>query len=114
MAPHLTAAELDFIHSLDKAGGTPITIHQELAAARRKKRLEAPRWANAHKAIQGNTRKRGPKQTRGRKKLYSRQAVLKMDKGRGQLVKKTCNNREVLWGDIRRASGAPAGHRTTL
>ncbi len=101
MAPHLTAAEPDSINSLDKAGGAPITIHQGLAAARRKKRLEAPHLVNAHGAVKGDSHKRGPKETRGRKKLYSRQAVLTMVKVRGQLVKKTCNNRGALWRDIR-------------
>ena len=114
MAPHLTPAELDHIHALEQAGKTPIAIHAALATARRRKRMHAPCLVNVRRALEGKTYKRGLKETRGRKRLYSRKAVLKMDKVRKQLIKKAANDREVLWRDIRRASRVPPGDRTTL
>ena len=114
MAPHLTPAELDHIHALEQAGKTPIAIHAALATARRRKRMHAPCLVNVRRALKGKTYKRGLKETRGRKRLYSRKAVLKMDKVRKQLIKKAANDREVLWRDIRRASRVPPGDRTTL
>ena len=114
MAPHLTPAELDFIHAQDKKGQTPVSIHKMLFAKRPKKNLEAPHLTNVRRALKGNTYKRSRKETRGRKKLYSRKMVLKMDKAREQLTKKIANNREVLWRDVRKAARVPEGHRTTL
>ena len=114
MAPHLTPAELDHIHALEQAGKTPIAIHAALATARRRKRMHAPCLVNVRRALEGKTHKRGLKETRGRKRLYSRKAVLKMDKVRKQLIKKAANDREVLRRDIRRASRVPPGDRTTL
>ena len=53
MAPHLTAAELDFIHEKPEDGLTPIPIHKRLKAQRDKKKLETPHLTNVRKALKG-------------------------------------------------------------
>ena len=53
MAPHLTTAELDFIHEKSGDGLAPIQIHKRLKAHRDKKKLETPHLANARKALEG-------------------------------------------------------------
>ena len=114
MAPHLTPAELDFIHSLETAGRDPAGIHQALSAQRARKKIAAPHITNVRKALKGNTYKRGRKETRGRRAKYSKKMVLRMDKARKDLAKKVSSGREVLWRDIRKAARVPDGHRSTL
>ncbi len=53
MAPHLAAAELDFIHGKSEDGLTPIQVHKRLKAQRDKKKLETPHLTNARKALEG-------------------------------------------------------------
>ena len=92
MPPHLTPADLDFLHAQNKKGQTPVSIHKMLHARRLKKHLEAPRLTNARRAFKGNTCKRSRKETRGRKKLYSRKMSFKMDTTRKQWTNKIANN----------------------
>ena len=59
VAPHLTAAELDFIHGKSEVGLTPIQIHKRLKAQRDKKTLETQHLTNVCKALTGKHHKRG-------------------------------------------------------
>ena len=65
MAPHLTAAELDFIHEKSEDGLAPVPIHKRLEAQRDKKKLETPHLTNVRKALK---RKR-PADAKARRRL---------------------------------------------
>ncbi len=53
MAPHLAAAELDFIHVKSEDGLAPIQAHTRLKAQRDMKKHETPHLTNARKALKG-------------------------------------------------------------
>ncbi len=114
MAPHFTAAGLDFIHGKSEDGLTPIQLHKRLKAQRDKKKLETQHLTNVRKALEGKRYKRGRVETRGRNPKFSRAMVLRMDAKRKELMKKTYCEREVRWEDARRAARVPKGHRSTL
>ena len=114
MAPHLTSAELDFIHEKKQAGLTPVQIHTRLAAQRANKKIETPHLTNIRRALKGKVYKRGRVETRGRQPTFSRAMILRMDVTRKKLIKKADNQREVRWNDIRRSARVPHGHRSTL
>ena len=68
MAPHLTPAELDFVHRQAHLGKTPVQIHALLTARRARKGISTPDLTALRKVVKGSTYKRGPKETRGRKR----------------------------------------------
>ena len=114
MAPHLAPGVLDVIHEKFAAGMSPILIHQWLKALREKKGVDTPHLTNLRKALKGKRYKRGRVETRGKKATYTRPMVLRMDAKRKELIKKSNNEREVRWEDIRRGARAPLGHRSTV
>ena len=79
MAPHMSPSELDFIQTKFPAGKTPAQVHKLLETRRGRKGMAAPDLTNIRKALKGLTYKRGLKETRGRKPLYSRKMVRKMN-----------------------------------
>ena len=114
MAPHLSPGELDVIHEKLAAGMSPILIHKWLKALRDKKGVDTPHLTNLRKALKGTRYKRGRVETRGKKKTYTRPMVLRMDAKRKELIKKSNNEREVRWEDIRRGARAPLGHCSSV
>ena len=114
MAPHLTPAELDFIHAQDAMGKSPAQLHRALASRRARREIVAPTLRRLRDALRGTTYKRSRKETRGRKRKLSRRNVLKMNHARKRLIKKAQGEREVRWEDIRKASRVQKTHRSTL
>ena len=114
MAPHLSPRELDLIHGWQKQGKTPIEVHGLLARRRARQNVAAPCLPRLRQALRGLTYKRSRKETRGRKKTYSKQWVLKMNAKRKALIKKAKGQREVRWEDVRKGARAPKSHRSTL
>ena len=114
MVPHLTPAELDFIHAQAASGKQPIDVHRALASRRARRGVSAPTLSRFRKALRGLTYKRSRKETRGRKPKLTRQNVLKMNTTRKALIKKAEGQREVRWEDVRRASRVQHVHRSTL
>ena len=113
MAPHLTSAELDFIHGLAANKGlTAREIHQRLASRRRRKGAKAPHITNVRRAIRGKTYRRGHVETRGRKKKLSAQAVRKINATRRTLIQKAKGEQEVHWKQILKAARVDV-HKTT-
>ena len=53
MAPHLTAAEMDYMQNLHEKGKTPVEVHALLAARRAKKKQKAPHLTKVRKALKG-------------------------------------------------------------
>ena len=88
MAPHLTPAELDFMHEKKQDGLTPVQIHKRLEAQRSKQKIETPHLTNVRKALKGKVYKRGRVETRGRQPKFTRAMVLRMDVARKKLIQK--------------------------
>ena len=65
MAPHLTAAELDYMQNLHEKGKTPMEVHALLAAHREKKKQKAPHLTKVRKALKGQTYWGGRNHCRG-------------------------------------------------
>ena len=114
MAPHLTAAELDFIFAEEREGRSPKEIHTLLQKRRSKQNMSTPCLMRFRQALRGKTYRRSPKETRGRKRKLDRKWVQKLNITRKMLLKRTNSEREVRWEDIRRAARAPKADRSTL
>ena len=81
---------------------------------RARKGMAAPHINYLRKALKGISYKRGRKETRGRKKIYSKRWVKKLNATRKRLIKEAKNEREVGWQDVRKKARAPSGHRSTM
>lgn len=113
MAPHLTAAEQDFIMKANGKGKEPVEIQAALALRRQKNEEAAPDLTAVRRFLKGKTHQRGRSETRGRKSKVSRRNVLNMNSVRRTLVKKDKGTRYVKWDEIIRKSRAPPVHRST-
>ena len=113
-APHLTPAELDFIQEKERLGKDVLDMYAALKSRREKKGIAVPHITNFRKVLKGKTYKRSQKETRGRKRKFTKRMVLKMNSVRKNLIKKAENEREVRWADIQKRARAPKAHRTTL
>eukprot|EP00973_Karenia_brevis_P064946 9019312-Karenia_brevis.AAC.1 len=81
---------------------------------RAKRGLATPCLMRFRLTLRVKTYKRGQAETRGRKRIYSRAWVDKLNKTRKHLTKRAAGEREVRWEDVRRSARAPKGHRSTL
>ena len=83
-------------------------------AIRAKQGHDAPCLRRFSEAFRGRTYRRSQKETRGRKRTFTREWVQKLDRTRKKLQRAAKGEREVRWEDVRRASRAPKAHRSTL
>ena len=113
MAPHLTPNELDFLQQQAALGTDPQKVHSLLKAQRKRRKIIAPHLTRVRKALKGLSYRRGVKETRGRKPVYTPKNVQNMEATRKKLIKEADGNREVRWKDIQKASRVPQAHRTT-
>ena len=114
MAPHLTPAELDFVHRQAHLGKTPVQVHALLMARRARKDISTPDVIALRKVIKGSTYKRGPKETRGRKRTYSRKWVISLNVARKKLLSSCAHRQEVCWFDVVKKARSPKAHRSTV
>ena len=114
MAPHLTAAELDFVQKKDQLGKTPVQIHALLTPRRSRRGVATPDLTNLRKAIKGMTYRRGIKETRGRKQKFSNKWVKTLNTARKKLLRSCAHRREVRWADVVMKARAPKAHRATV
>jgi DNA-binding transcriptional MerR regulator len=114
MAPHLTKLELDFIFEEEAKGVSMKEIHRMVQRRRAKQGHDAPCLRRFSEAFRGRTYRRSQKETRGRKRTFTREWVQKLDRTRKKLQRAAQGEREVRWEDVRRASRAPKAHRSTL
>jgi len=113
MAPHLTPSELDLLQQQAALGTDPQKVHRLLKAQRKRRKIPAPRLTRARKALKGLSYRRGVKETRGRKPVYTPKNVQNMEATRKKLIQQANGDREVRWKDIQKASRVPKAHRTT-
>ena len=95
MAPHLTLAELDFIHEKERVGNTPVETHALLTTQRARHGADTPHLTNIRKALKGLRHKRSHTATRGRNAKYTRTIALKMEKTAKGQYKTADSEREV-------------------
>ena len=100
MGKHLSAAERDLIRELVAKKKLAPEVHAKLVAARRRRHQPPLDITTVRRHMRGTTFKVGVLETRGRKRVYSKRAVLKMNKTRKQLIKTIGGDREVHWKEI--------------
>ena len=113
MAPHLTPSELDFLQQHAALGTAPKEVHRLLKVKRGRRKTTAPHLTRVRKALKGLSYRRGVKETRGRKPVYTTKNVRAMDAARKKIIKDADGNREVRWKDIQKTARVPKAHRTT-
>ena len=69
---------------------------------------------NIRRFLRGSTHKRGAKETRGRKRLYSRRNVLSMNAARRKFIKATKGTCRITWDLVAANGRAPKGNRTIV
>jgi hypothetical protein len=111
MAPHLSDQELDKIQKWQ--GLETTVILERLTKARERKGLGAPGLHVVQRALKGKTFRRGVTETRGRKKMLTRNNVKKLNSVRKDLIKKAKGEREIHWNEIIRKARVPDVHPTT-
>ena len=114
MAPHLSAAELDWITARLQMK-TVMEMYEAFKAKRESRGIECMDITNFRKVLKGKTYRRGVVETRGRKKSLTKKHVVAMNKVRKTLAKKAKNkgNRAVRWSDLMKKARVPKVHRTT-
>ena len=113
MGKHLTAAERDYIRELVAKKKLPLEIHAKLLAMRRRRRQPPLDITTVRRHLRGKTFKAGAVEARGRKRIYSKRAVQKMNKVRKQLIRSVDSEQEVHWGEIVKKARVAKAHPTT-
>ena len=88
-------------------------VHAKLVAARRRRHLPSLDITTVRRLMRGTTFKAGAAETRGRKRVYSKRSVLKMDNTRKRLIKSVGGEREVHWKEIMKQARVTKAHPTT-
>ena len=88
MAPHVTAAELDFVHGLVARGMLPVDTHRALASNRARRGVAASTLRRFRDTLRGLTYKRSRREAQVRPPKLTRQNIFKMNSKRKQLIKK--------------------------
>ena len=114
MVPHLTHAEQDRVRELFAVGKSSADIYNSISNCRTKQGVAMVNITAIRRYMRGRSHKRGPVETRGRKRAFSRRNVLAMDAARRKFIKETKGGRPARWGAIRAKARAPKAHRTTV
>jgi hypothetical protein len=114
MGKQLSPAEREEARRLagDRLG--PIEIWKKLKAKRAKNRTAPPDLTSVRRLLKGKTHRQDQAETRGRKAVYTRKNVLKMEKVRKDLIAKADGNNEVHWGDIMKKARVKKADVTTV
>ena len=113
MGKHLSAAERDLMRELVAKKKLAPEVHAKLVAARRRRHQPPLDITTVRRHMRGTTFKVGVLETQGRKRVYSKRAVLKMNKTRQQLIKTIGGDREVHWKEIVKQARVAKAHPTT-
>ena len=85
--------------------GTPTDALRRINKARCSKKIRELEDGAVHRYAKGLTHKRNARETRGRKRLLSRQDVRKLDQARRRLIQQADNERRVTYDDIIQEAG---------
>ena len=112
MAPHLTNQELDYV-AQQVGMHKPISdIHQVLSKQRSRAGIDAPKIWAVRRAARGRTHRRGPAETRGRKRKLSSADVRRLNKVRQELQKKVKADYEVTYASMIKKAKLSVDRRT--
>ena len=115
MAPHLTPKEQGMAIAAAGQARSTKQIFDIIRKKREKDNIEMVHITNVRLFLRGVTHKRGAKETRGRKCIYSRRKVLSMNAARGKFIKKTTKDAcRITWDLIAAKGRAPKANRTTV
>lgn len=112
MAPHLSPAELHWLHGLHCAGETVVEAHASLSDRREQAGIPAPDLTTVRRALKQYAQRTSAVETRGRKRKMTDRAVHGMDKARKAMSKAVDGDFEIHWDDLVRKTRARV-HRTT-
>jgi len=112
MAPHLLPAELDKIQRLGHL--TDVAVLAQIEKSRARCGKAPPGLRAVQRARAGSTFRRGPKETRGRKKKLTPKHVRKLNSVRKALIKQAKGEREIHWGEIIQKARVPKVDPTTV
>ena len=105
MAPYLSGKEIDYINGLlYNKKLAPGEIHTKLAAYRRRRGHEGPDLTTVRRALRGKTHLRAAPERRGRKRVFSRRQVQKMNHVRQNLLKRAQYFRSVCVAEVLRGA----------
>ena len=96
----LTAAEQQKIHTVLGEKGTPTEALARINNDRRLKKIRPVVPSTVHRFCKGMTHKIGKSEARGRKRILSRTDILKLDRARRRLIKKSNNQKMVTYQDV--------------
>lgn len=113
MAPHLSAVEQDRALQAMARKSTSLQIYDLLERARVRRGIQMVNLTVVRRFLKGATHKRGAKETRDRKRIYSRRNVLTMNAARRKFIQATKGTKQVKWDLIVRKARVPRAHRTT-
>lgn len=113
MVKHLTPAERDQVRQLGAKGLEAKKIQTKINARRNIRHVEEIGVDAVLRAMSGKTHLQGRRETRGRKRLFNKRTVLKMNRVRKNLIKEAGGEYEVTWKDILKKARVRRGHRST-
>ena len=95
MGKQLTIIEREEARRLLGQRLSPLEIHKRIAAARARQRQDPPVLTTVRRFLKAETHRTDKPETRGRKAIFKRRSVLKMNAVRKSLVKKADGEYEV-------------------
>ena len=76
------------MHSLRASGSTVLEVHARLTSDRRRARRADPDLRGVRRALKGETFKRAPRETRGRRRILSTANLRAAERARKKLIAK--------------------------
>jgi hypothetical protein len=113
MGKPLTIAEREEARRLLGQRLSPVEIYKKIAAARARQRQDPPDLTTVRRFLKAKTHRADKPETRGRKAIFKRRSVLKMNAVRKSLVKKADGEYEVHWEDVMKKARVPKTDPTT-
>ena len=114
MAKQLTSTEREEARRLFGQRLSPVEIHKRIAAARARRRQDPPVLTTVRRFLKAETHRTDKPETRGRKAIFKRRSVLKMNTVRKSLVKKADGEHEVHRADVMKKARMPKADPTTV
>jgi hypothetical protein len=113
MGKQITPAEREVARRLAGNKIEPVAIHAKLNTKRAKQHVPLLDLTSVRRFLRGLTHRVDKQETRGRKRVYSRKNVSKMNRERKALIKKAAGEYEVHWDDIMKKARVPKADPTT-
>ena len=113
MVAHLDAKEQDLVHELAQKGKTSTQILARITTGRAKKGKLPPQLQAITRAVRLRTFKRGAKEARGRKPVWTPANARKVNSVRKKLLTQAKGEKEVSWKHIIKKAKVPMTDAST-